>query len=431
MLSGRQILTGLASDSLEETLSRLCCLPPGQTDRYRERIRQAVLCFTERFGRNGSDEMVVCSAPGRTELGGNHTDHQGGKVLAGSVDLDALACASPNGTSGIRIYSEHYGIVSVDTGSLDPVAGEENTTAALVRGVAAGFRQRGHAISGYDAYITSDVPVGSGLSSSACFEVLLGVSMNALFCGGKLGPVEIAKIGQYAENVYFGKPSGLLDQMACAIGGVIAIDFQDRTHPVVRPVPCDFAASGCALCIIDTGADHTDLTADYAAIPKEMRAVAGAFGQEVLSQVRESEFYGALPALRQAVGDRAVLRAIHYYDDCRRVDGQAAALERGDFDTFFALVRASGRSSQALLQNTATYRDPAVQPAALALAVAEHLLAGSGAVRIHGGGFAGTIQAFVPLEKLPAFQSGMDALLGEGACRVTWIRPVGAITLFA
>ncbi len=431
MISGRQILDRLASGASDEMLSRLYCLPPGQTKRHKERLRQAVRRFTECFDHGESDQMVVCSAPGRTELGGNHTDHQGGKVLAGSVDLDALACAAPNGTAEIRVYSEGYGMISVDTGSPDPVAGEENTAAALVRGVAAGFLRRGCGVSGFDACIASEVPVGSGLSSSACFEVLLGVVMNTLFCGGKLDPVSIAMLGQYAENVYFGKPSGLLDQMACSVGGIIAIDFQDGAHPVFRPVPCNLVASGHALCIIDTGADHADLTADYAAIPREMRAVAEALGKDVLSQVAEAEFYAALPAIRRTVGDRAVLRAIHYFDDCARVDAQAAALERGDFAAFLRLVRASGRSSQALLQNISAGRDSAEQPVAVALAAAEHLLAGSGAVRVHGGGFAGTIQAYVPLEKLPAFQAGMDALLGEGACRVTRIRPVGGLALFA
>lgn len=306
---------------------------------------------------------------------------------------------------------------------------EENTTKAIIRGVVAGIAELDFSVDGFDAYVVSDVPSGSGLSSSACFEVLIGTVINGLFCGSKLPPAAIAKIGQYAENVYFGKPSGLLDQMGCALGGIVSIDFRNREQPDYHTVNVDFANAGYALCIIDTGADHSNLTADYAAIPQEMGQVAGYFGKEVLCQVEETAFYQAVPDLRKQLGDRAVMRAIHYFTDCRRVEDQVEALEHGDFDRFLRLVSSSGHSSYMYLQNVATYRDPKDQPVALALAMAGYYLHNRGARRVHGGGFAGTIQAFVPLDMVEEFQAGMDSLLGTGACRVTYIRPVGCCTL--
>ncbi|MCD8084791.1 MAG: galactokinase [Clostridiales bacterium] len=422
----REQLTGGAYDA---RLSYLYCRPSGEVADLRQRILHATEGFQAAFSRGDETEVAVYSAPGRTELGGNHTDHQGGKVLTGSVDLDALAVCARNGSALVNIWSEGYGLITVDTNQLEKVASEENTTQSLVRGVLARVSQLGYAVGGFDAYVTSNVPGGSGLSSSACFEVLMGVAANALFCGGALSMAQVAQIGQYAENVYFGKPSGLLDQMGCAMGGVVTIDFADAGSPVYHAVDFDFAKEGYALCIVDTGADHADMTADYAAMPAEMRAVAACFGKEILSQVDEGAFYEAIPAVRAECGDRAVLRAIHYFSDCHRVEQQVAALEAGQFDRFLALVSESGRSSFMYLQNIATFRDSASQPVAVALAMAEHLLAGKGAFRVHGGGFAGTIQAFVPVEQVPGFRAGMDALLGEGACRVTAIRPVGGCTL--
>lgn len=425
MKSIQQLKQSLADGVYDQMLSHLYCRPISQLQPYRERIIRVTEGYQATFGKDDTARVSIFSAPGRTEIGGNHTDHQQGKVLAGSVDLDALACAAPNDTTTVRICSEGYGIISVDAAELTPIKGEENTTAALIRGILAGIHELGCPICGFDAYVISDVPGGSGLSSSACFEVLIGTIINGLFCGSKLPMASIARIGQYAENVYFGKPSGLLDQMGCALGGIVAIDFHKKDSPAVRAVEFDFASAGYALCIVDTGADHADLTDDYAAVPAEMKAVAACFGKDVLSEVDEADFYTALPAVRAKVGDRAVLRAIHYFGDCNRVEQQATALEAGDFDAFLAMVNASGKSSFTYLQNISTYRNPAEQPVALALAVAEHLLNGRGAFRVHGGGFAGTIQAFVPLALVPEFQQGMDALLGEGACRVTNIRPVG------
>ena len=423
MQSIKTIKESLTGGVYDDILSRLYCRPKELLEPFRDRVFRVLDGYQKEFCKDDKTAVSVFSAPGRTELGGNHTDHQQGKVLTGSVDLDALACAAPNNTDHINIFSEGYGLITIDCTELSPVKSEENTTKAIIRGVAAKIAELGNSIGGFDAYVISDVPGGSGLSSSACFEVLIGSVINGLFCNGKLHPTTIAKVGQYAENDYFGKPSGLLDQMGCALGGIAAIDFRNREQPEY------FARAGYALCIVNTGADHADLTADYAAIPDEMKSVAECFGKEVLCQVDEQEFYKSIPKLREKVGDRAVLRALHFYTDCRRVEQQVEALEKEDFDRFLRLISSSGHSSYMYLQNVATYRDPKDQPVALALAMAGYYLDGRGARRVHGGGFAGTIQAFVPLEMVPQFQQGMDSLLGDGACRVTYIRPVGCCTL--
>lgn len=429
MKSIRTIRSTLAEGGYDSTLSHLYCRPEEQLQPYRDRISHVMDGFISEFGRSEDSEAAVFSSPGRTEIGGNHTDHQRGKVLAGAVDLDAIACAAPNGTDEVRIFSEGYGLTGISIAELKPVKEEENSAKAIVRGTLAAIASKGYSVGGFDAYVTSDVPGGSGLSSSACFEVLIGVIVNRLFCDGAIEAAEIAKIGQYAENVYFGKPSGLLDQMGCAIGGIVAIDFRDKDHPEYHAVDFDFADAGYALCIVDTGADHSDLTDDYAAVPAEMRSVASYFGKEVLSEVDEAEFYANVPAIREKTGDRAVMRAMHYYTDCRRVDQQVEALENRDFERFLGLVSSSGHSSYMYLQNVDTYRDPAHQPVAVALAMARYYLAGRGARRVHGGGFAGTIQAFVPLDIADDFRKGMDSVLGEGSCRVTYIRPAGGSTL--
>ncbi len=423
------IKTSLAAGSYDMILEKLYCRPVDMLGPYRDRIVRVLDGFMKEFDAAPDTEVSIYSAPGRTEIGGNHTDHQRGKVLTGSVDLDAIACAAPNGSSVARIYSEGYGLTTVDISNLEPVKEEENTTKAIIRGTLAAIASRGCEVKGFDAYVTSDVPGGSGLSSSACFEVLIGVTVNGLFCANAIPLAEIAKIGQYAENVYFGKPSGLLDQMGCALGGIVAIDFQDKENPQYHAVDFDFASAGYALCIIDTGADHADLTGDYAAVPAEMKSVAKAFGKEVLCEVDETEFYGSIAKLREKLGDRAVMRAIHYFTDCHRVEQQVEALEKHEFDKFLRLVSSSGHSSYMYLQNVATYRDPADQPVALALAMAGYYLKSRGARRVHGGGFAGTIQAFVPLDLVEEFKAGMDSVLGEGACRVTYIRPVGGCTV--
>ncbi len=429
MTTCKQILEGLAAGIYDARLSRVYCTAGGDLAAHRRRVADAVARYQERFSAGDDAPAAVYSGPGRTELGGNHTDHQHGRVLAASVNLDMLAVAAPNGTGTIRIWSEGYAPLEVELSSLTPQAGEEGTSAALIRGVAAQMAADGHTLGGFDAYITSGVPAGSGLSSSAAYEVLMGVILNHLFCGGGYDAVRLARMGQTAENKFFGKPCGLMDQMACAVGGSVAIDFQNPANPLVRRVDFDFPATGYALCIIDSGADHADLTDEYAAITLEMGGVAAAFGKTVLRDVDEAGFYARIPALRTALGDRAVLRAIHFFSEDRRAAQEAQALEQGDFEGFLTLVRASGLSSALHLQNTWAVSNPRQQAIPLVLAEAGAVLAGRGASRVHGGGFAGTVQAFVPGDLLPAFQARMEALLGPGMCHVLSIRPEGGCVL--
>lgn len=369
------------------------------------------------------------SAPGRTEIGGNHTDHQRGRVLAAAVNLDTRAAVRANDSGVIRILSKGYPMSVVELSELSPVESEINSTPALIRGVAARFVQMGCRVGGFDAYCESTVLPGSGLSSSAAYEVLIGAIINGLFFERKASQPELAMIGQYAENVFFGKPCGLMDQMASAVGNLVTIDFFDKDHPVIEPVDFDFASCGHALCIIDSQASHADLTDEYAAIPGELKAVCAHFGKDVLTQIDEKDFYGQLPALRRECGDRAVLRAIHFYQENARVPGQVAALRAGDFDRFLELVKQSGYSSYMYLQNVIPAGYTAHQDVAVSLALCEHYLQGRGAYRVHGGGFAGTVQAFVPFDLLEDFRAGIDAVLGQGACHVLSIRPQGGVEM--
>lgn len=382
--------------------------------------------FLAEFGRKPERYF---SAPGRTEIGGNHTDHQRGRVLAAAVNLDTRAAVAVNGTREVRILSKGYPLCVVSLDTLVPQQAEINTTPALVRGVCARFAQLGCPVEGFDAYCESTVLPGSGLSSSAAFEVLIGTIVNGLFFEGKVSQPEIAQIGQYAENVFFGKPCGLMDQTASAVGNLVTIDFGDKDHPVIEPVDFDFSSCGHALCIIDSQASHADLTDEYAAIPGELKQVCAYFGKEVLTQVPEAEFYAAIPALRKCCPDRAILRAIHVYQDNARVPQQVQALREGNFDKFLTLVKQSGHSSYMYLQNVIPAGYIEHQDVAVALALCEHYLQGRGAYRVHGGGFAGTVQAFVPFDLLEAFRSGLDAALGEGACHVLSIRPQGGVEM--
>ena len=391
------------------------------------RFRRLLDGLTETFGPQTA--AAVFSAPGRSEIGGNHTDHQHGRVLAGSVDLDIIAAVVPNNKNVIRIQSEGFPMDVVELDDLEIREEEKNTSQAIIRGIAAWFKGQGCALEGFDAYTTSNVLKGSGLSSSAAFEVLVGSVINSLFFESRCTPVQIAQIGQYAENVYFGKPSGLLDQMGCSVGGMVTIDFQDNANPVVERLDFDFASAGHALCIIDSGADHADLTDEYAAVTMELKEICAHFGKNVLREVPEEEFYAALPVLRRKAGDRAVLRAVHVYDENRRVEGQVAALRQNDFQTFLALIRASGLSSWRYLQNVVPAGYTHHQEVAFALAMAERLLDGRGACRVHGGGFAGTVQAFVPLDMLDGFKAEMERILGGGSCHVLTVRPVGGVRL--
>lgn len=382
--------------------------------------------FAAAFG--GAPERYF-SAPGRTEIGGNHTDHQRGRVLAAAVNLDTKAAVRLNSSNVIRVLSQGYPLCEVDLAQLTPVDSETNTTPALIRGVAARFAELGCKVQGFDAYVTSTVLPGSGLSSSAAFEVLIGTIINILFFNAKVSAPEVAAIGQYAENVFFKKPCGLMDQTASAVGNLVTIDFGSKENPDIRKVDFDFSAVGYALCIIDSGADHADLTDEYAAIPGELKSVAGYFGKEVLTQVDEAEFYANLPAVRKTCGDRAVMRAIHVFEDNARVVKQVAALEDSDFDTFLKLVTESGQSSYMYLQNVIPTGNTVHQEVAIALALCRHALHGQGAYRVHGGGFAGTVQAFVPLTMLESFRAQIDAVLGEGACHPLSIRPQGGVEL--
>ena len=377
----------------------------------------------------GGEAQRYFSAPGRTEIGGNHTDHQRGRVLAGAVNLDTVAAVRVSGTNVIRVQSKGYPLCQVDLDNLEPVAAEINSTPALIRGVAARFAQLGCKVGGFDAYCESTVLPGSGLSSSAAFEVLIGTIINHLFFDGRVSQAEVAQIGQYAENVFFGKPCGLMDQTASAVGGLVTIDFADKAHPDIRPVHFDFSTTGHALCIIDSRADHADLTDEYAAIPGELKEICDCLGREVTTEIPEEEFYAAIPKLRETCGDRAVMRAMHEYNENRRVPEQVACLEKGDFQGFLSLLRESGFSSWMYLQNVIPAGYVRQQPVAVALGLCEHYLRGKGAYRVHGGGFAGTVQAFVPFELLDSFRAGIDAALGEGACHVLSIRPQGGVEM--
>ena len=365
------------------------------------------------------------SAPGRTELGGNHTDHQHGCALAAAVDLEVTAWVGENGTNEIFLLSEGFPACRVDLCDLAVQKAEIGTTAALIRGVAAGFAARGEALRGLNIYCRSSVLSGSGLSSSAAFEVMLATVFNHLFCGEKYDAVEIAKIAQAAEQDYFGKPCGLLDQTACAAGGIVGLDFQNPQNPKIERIAFDFNFCGYALCIIDTHSDHADLTDAYAAIPAEMCAVATQFGKEVLRETDEAAFYRGLADVRAKCGDRAALRAMHFFEENRRVGREIDALRRGDFAAFLQEVRASGHSSRELLQNITPPQSERQQSAAFTLALCEKLLGNRGASRIHGGGFGGTVQAFVPQETCDAFCAEIDCVLGSGSCIPLHIRPHG------
>ena len=416
----------LQQAAFEQTLTRL--YGPEGAERARSRCIEVTEGFHQTFDRPA---QALFSAPGRTEIGGNHTDHQRGCVLAASVDLDILAAAAPTQSGVIRVLSQGYPMTEVDLRELTPRQDEVNTSAALIRGVAARMSEMGCDLrnSGLDVYMTSTVPKGSGLSSSAAYEVLIGTMLNELFWAGHCTPVELAQIGQYAENVFFGKPCGLMDQTASSVGGVVAIDFADTAHPAVERLDVDLHAYGYALCILDSGAGHEDLTGEYSAITEELRAVCRVFGKEVLREVPEEDFLAELPKVRKAAGDRAVNRAFHVYGENRRAQAEKEALRQGDFDRFLTLVRESGRSSAMYLQNIIPTGSVTAQELMVTIALCERILEGRGAVRVHGGGFGGTAQAFVPLDMLEKFKTATEAVLGQGCCHVVMIRPAGGIKL--
>lgn len=390
-----------------------------QYDRY--------AALADEFARlyKGERDIRLFSAPGRTEVGGNHTDHNHGKVLAAGIDLDAIAAAATNDENIVRVKSAGYSMDVVDLSDLSVQENETGHSPALVRGMCQGFLNYGYKIGGFDAATASRVLSGSGLSSSAAYEVLVGTMLNYLYNDGAVDAVTIAKIAQYAENEYFGKPCGLMDQTACSVGSFVTIDFEDPKAPIIEEVKFDFASCGHALCIVDTKGNHADLTDEYGFIRSEMESVAQYFGKSVLREVSEAEFYSEIAEIRKKVGDRAVLRAMHFYADNARVEKEVAALRAGDFESFKQYILESGSSSYMYNQNVFSVKKPTEQPVSLALAVSERLLRGKGAWRVHGGGFAGTIQAFVPLTLLDTYKSEMERIFGEGACYVLSIRPVG------
>jgi galactokinase len=391
----------------------------GQVNRYNNLIEKFIALY-------GTIDIMIFSSPGRTEIGGNHTDHNFGRVLAGAVNLDNVAVAAINNTNIVRIESVGYPKFEVDLTNLSPDKKENFTSIALVRGISSRMKELGFRIGGFDCCIDGGVPVGSGLSSSASFEVLIGVIISHLFNGGKLDPIQNAIIGQYSENVFFGKPCGLMDQTACAVGGLVTIDFKDPLKPIVRKVNFDFVSTGFALVITDTGGNHADLNEEYGSLTTDMKAVAAELGAKVLRQVSLDQVLQIAPSIRQKVGDRAILRAIHFQGDNQRVVDQVNALEKNDFKAFLNMVVESGFSSYMYNQNIYPVNNVKEQGVSLALALSDLVLKGHGAWRVHGGGFAGTIQAFVPQDLLEKYISTLEHVYGKGSCHKLFIRKKGA-----
>lgn len=412
----------LRQDAFLPMFEQLYGTKPEVLSAQKARYERAVERFAELYP--GRQEVSLFSAPGRTEIGGNHTDHQHGCVLAAAVQLDVLGVVAFHEDGVIRVCSEGYRPFSVELSDLSVQEGEKGSD-AIVRGIVARFATLGVTVGGFDLYCTSDVLAGSGISSSAAFETLIGTMIDLHYNDGRAGAVEIAKIGQYAENVYFGKKCGLMDQMASSVGGLVFIDFADTEAPVIEPFAFDFEAAGYCICVTDTGGNHVNLTPDYVAVRSEMESVAAQFGKEYLRQVDEVEFYRELPKLREKCSDRALLRAVHFFGDNRRAREEAEALKTGNVEKFLSLVQESGDSSEAFLQNLYSTSAPTEQAIPLGVMVSKRILAGKGAVRVHGGGFAGTIQAFVPIERADAYVTEMERVFGEGACYVFRIRPVG------
>lgn len=403
-------------------------------DYQKNRYISAIKRYEEIFVNQAiSKDIEIYSAPGRTEVCGNHTDHQRGKVLAASINLDAIAITSKNNDNAVRIVSGESDmlVVSFDSDdyskALRADEGEKGTTIGLIRGVLASLYSKGYLIGGFDAYVTSDVLIGAGLSSSAAFEGLIGVIISGLYNDMAIDSSTNAMTGQYAENVYFGKPCGLMDQMACCTGGMVNIDFENKEHPLVRKIDNGLSKAGISVAIVDTKGSHADLTNDYAAIPSEMKSVARAYGYECLRELPEEEFYNKLASHKMELSDRAILRSIHFYDEEKRVDKAAKTLEKGDIDTFLEVIAASGQSSMNYLQNIYSPSDPMVQNISIAIALSQKYLNGHGVCRVHGGGFAGTIQVFVEAKWAKSYKENIEKIFGDNACRLLQIRPEGAV----
>lgn len=426
MENTNKIIDKLQSGAYNKILSYL---HPGMKNLSSEQQRysQAIQKFNEIFGENR--EIRMFSAPGRTEIGGNHTDHQHGCVVAASIDLDIIAIVSPRDDNQVCFHSEGFSLDQIDLNDLSIHPEEINRSESLIRGTAAGFKEKGLKFGGFDAYSISNVLKGSGLSSSAAFEVMIGTIQNYLYNNNSMDPVLIAQLGQYAENVYFDKPSGLLDQTACSVGGYVAIDFYDPAKPIIEKINFDFSECGHTMCIIDTGGSHTDLTHEYASVVPEMKSVAHEFQKEFLRDVPADEFYKNVGSLRGKVSDRAILRAFHFFDENLRAQDIAQTLREKDFERFKVLSNASGRSSFMYLQNVYSSSSPHEQGLSVALAAAEHLLHGRGSMRVHGGGFAGTIQVFVPTEIVGEFKMAIEKVTGIDTCHLLSVRPVGGIEI--
>lgn len=423
MQDTKTLLEGFAAQKYQDRLAEIYVdknVLEKQNQRYQDVIRK----YEELYGPG---QVELFSAPGRSEVGGNHTDHQHGEVLAASINLDAVAAAGRLEEPVIKLLSDGYPMITVDLSDLEKKEKEEGTSAGLIRGMAYGLAKNGHKIGGFQAAVASDVLNGAGMSSSAAFEVLVGTILSGLYNDMNISAVEIAQAAQYAENVYFGKPCGLMDQMACSVGGLIHIDFADPEHPEVEKVEVDFSAYHHSLCITDTKGSHADLTDDYAGIPQEMKQVAEFFGKEFLREVDEKEFYQNIGEIRKKCKDRPVLRALHFFEEEKRVEQEVASLKAGDFQGFLKTVQKSGDSSFKYLQNIYTNKDVQNQSVSIGLSVSDSILTGHGASRVHGGGFAGTIQAFVADDFVEEYRKTLDGVYGEGSCHVLKVRPFGGI----
>lgn len=426
MANAVQLVEQLKRGDFDNALCRLYGEDPNVLSKQRERYAKAVEEFEKHF--DGTRELRLYSAPGRTEIGGNHTDHNHGVVMAAAVDLDMVAVVAQNNSTQVNIYSQNFERTdSVDVSCLTPQEEEKGSSPSLIRGIAARIVELGGKVGGFDAYTTSDVLRGSGLSSSAAFEVLVGEIFNAEFNDGRFSAVDNAKIGQYAENVFFDKPCGLMDQTACAVGSAITIDFKEPASPVVDKIPFDIAKHGFCLCITDTKGSHADLTDDYAAIRCEMESVAEFLGKKVLRDVDEEVFFSKIAEIREKLGDRAVLRAIHFFADCKRAKALYEAVADDRFDDFLHLIVDGGHSSFEYNQNAYSIKKPEEQGVALGVALSQRVLAGRGAWRLQGGGFAGTIQAFVPKDLLEQYRATLEGVFGKGSCYVLNVRNYGAI----
>ena len=417
------LIEKIQSGEMDRTLLDIY-VDESKVEYQRERYIKTIRKFEKYYG---CGEVAIFSAPGRSEIGGNHTDHQHGEVLAASVNLDTLGVVRATGDNTIRVISDDGQEIVISLEDVSVKLKEKGTTTALIKGVVEGFAENGYQVGGFCAYITSDVLIGAGLSSSAAFETLIGTVLSGLYNDMKVSPVEIAMIGQFAENVYFGKPCGLMDQMACSVGNLVYIDFKDPANPKVEKVAADMDAFGYSLCITDTKGSHADLTDEYAAVPEEMKRVAQYFGKDVLREITVKEVLGEIHALRKSLGDRCVLRALHFITENERVQKEVNALKTGNIKQFLALVKASGDSSYKYLQNVYSGKDLKNQNVSVALMISEMLLEDAGVSRVHGGGFAGTIQAFVKKEYVPEYKRGMDTVFGDGACSDLRIRKYGGI----